>query len=152
MYKKYGGVFSFKRLTIWIEWKIHPDRGDMSPRGLLGARCWGLICCTVASVIREMVRGSGCEPVVSPRSHAALLSIREGWRPERRGAERSGAERSRAQRHQLCRLRLTEQHGSGEGETGVQHHHGRRRVQQVDRAHPVEESQAVFIRAGPRSA
>lgn len=68
-----------------------------------------------------------------------------------RGAAQSGAQRT-AHRHQLLsRLRLTVQHGSGKGEIGHQHNYGRRRVQQIDRTHSVEEGEGVRGGAGPRS-
>lgn len=43
------------------------------------------------------------------------------------------------------------QNGSGEGEIGHQYNYGRRWVQQIDRAHFVEEGERVFSGAGTRS-
>lgn len=80
MFKNAEACFHLNARTSGLSGRLTQIEVTSDPEAswVCAARCWGLICCTVASVIREMVRGSGSEPVVSPRSHAALLSIRGG--------------------------------------------------------------------------
>lgn len=95
-----------------------------------------------------MVRGSDFELVVSPLPNAAPLSVRGGVPlSPARSAQRT------AHRHQLLsELRVSAQHGCGEGQVGHQHNNGRRRVQQVDGTDSVREGEGVRSDGGPRPA